>query len=116
MSWNLHINHISLKNSKAIGILYRLQTIYPQLVLQTLYHTLILPYFNCCIPAWATTINEGNPLPLLQKKALRLITNSNYIEHTEPICKKITFAKAHRYVLIAVWKFFYKVLNNQLPT
>ena len=26
MSWNLHINHISLKISKAIGILYRLKT------------------------------------------------------------------------------------------
>ena len=39
MSLNLHINRISLKNSKAIGILYRLNTIYPQLVLQTLYNT-----------------------------------------------------------------------------
>ena len=70
MSWNLHINHISLKNSKAIGILYRLKTIYPQLVLQTLYNTLILPYFNYCILAWGATISEGNPLHLLQKKAL----------------------------------------------
>ena len=65
MSWNLHINHISLKISKAIGILYRLKTIYPQLVLQTLYNTLILPYFNYCILVWGATINEGNPLHLL---------------------------------------------------
>ena len=85
MSWNLHINHISLKISKAIGILYRLKTIYPQLVLQTLYNTLILPYFNYCILAWGAIISEGNPLHLLQKKALRLISNSNYIAHTEPI-------------------------------
>ena len=34
MSWNMHNNLISLKMSKAIGILYRLKTIYPQLVLQ----------------------------------------------------------------------------------
>ena len=46
MSWNLHINHISLKISKAIGILYRLKTIYPQLVLQTLYNTV---YTNSAI-------------------------------------------------------------------
>ena len=82
------MNHISLKTSKAIGILYRLKTIYPQLVLQTLYNTLILPYFNYCILTWGTTINKGNPLHRLQKKALRLISNSNYIAHTEPICKK----------------------------
>ena len=51
MSRNLHINHILLKISKAIGILYRLKTIYPQLVLQTLYNTLIQPYFNYCLLA-----------------------------------------------------------------
>ena len=33
------------------------------------------------------TISEGIHLHLLQEKALRLISNSNYIAHTEPICK-----------------------------
>ena len=98
MSWNLHINHFSLKILKAIGILYRLKTIYPQSVLQTLYNTLILPNFNYCILAWGATISESNPFHLLQKKVLRLISNSNYIAHTEPICKNLRFAKAHRYV------------------
>ena len=116
MSWNLHINHISLKISKAIGILYRLKTIYPQLVLQTLYNTLILPYFNYCILAWGATISEGNPLHLLQKKALRLISNSNYIAHTEPICKNLGLLKLTDMFSIAVWKFYYKLMNNQLPT
>ena len=94
MSWNLHINHIPLKISKAIGILYRLKTIYPQSVLQTLYNTLILPYFNYCILAWGATISESNPLHLLQMKALRLISNSNYITHTEPICKNLRLQRA----------------------
>ena len=116
MSWNLHINHISLKISKAVGILYRLKTIYPQLVLQTLYNTLILPYFNYCILVWGATINEGNPLHLLQKNALRLIFNSNYIAHTEPICKKLRLLKLTDMFSIAVWKFYYKLMNNQLPT
>ena len=116
MSWNLHINHISLKISKAIGILYRLKTIYPQLVLQSLYNTLILPYFNYCILVWGATINEGNPHHLLQKKALRLISNSNYIAHTVPICKKLHLLKLTDMFSIAVWKFYYKLMNNQLPT
>ena len=47
LSWDKHINHISLKVSKAIGILYRLKSIYPHRVLLiTLYNTLILPHFN----------------------------------------------------------------------
>ena len=36
MSWSMHTNHISLKVSKAIGIIYRLKDVYPLLVLQTL--------------------------------------------------------------------------------
>ena len=116
MSWHLHINHISLKISKAIGILYRPKTIYPQSVLQTLYNTLILSYFNYCILAWGATISEGNPLHVLQKKALRLISNSNYIAHTEPICKNLRLLKLTDMFSIAVWKFYYKLMNNQLPT
>ena len=116
MSWNLHYNHFSLKISKAIGILYRLKTIYRQLVLQTRYNTLIRPYFNYCILAWEATINEGNPLHLLQKKALRLISNSNHIANTEPICKNLQLLKLTDMFSIAVLKFYYKLMNNQLPT
>ena len=46
LTWSKHINHVSLKISKTIGILYRLKAIYPLAVLQTLYNTLILPFFN----------------------------------------------------------------------
>ena len=107
-------SHFTKNFTKAIGILYRLKTIYPQLVLQTLYNTLILPYFNYCILVWGATINEGNPL--LQKKALRLISNLNYIAHTESICKNLRLLKLTDMFSIAVWKFYYKLMNNQLPT
>ena len=37
LSWNKHVNHISLKVSKTIGILYRLKSVCPLKVLLTLY-------------------------------------------------------------------------------
>ena len=49
LSWNQHINKISLKISKSIGILYRLRDIYPRAVLENLYNALITPHFNYCI-------------------------------------------------------------------
>ena len=72
-------------------------------------------YFNYCILAWGATINNDNRLHLLQKKALRLISNSNYIAHTEPIYKNLRFLKLTDMFPIAVWKFYYKLMNNQLP-
>ena len=50
------------------------------------------------------------------KKALRLIFNSNYIAHTEPICKNFRLLKLIDVFSIAVWKFYYKLMNNQLQT
>ena len=73
LSWNKHINHISLKVSKAIGIIYRLKSVYPLAVLLTLYNTLVLPYFNYCILSWGSKIKENHQLYLLQKKAVRII-------------------------------------------
>ena len=89
----MHTDYISLKVSKAIGIIYRLKDVYQLLVLQPLYNTLILPYFNYCILSWGATIRNCNRLHLLQKKALRLISNSNYIAHTEPILKHLVLLK-----------------------
>ena len=47
LAWSKHINHVSLKISKTIGILYRLKA--TSAILQILYNTLILPFFNYCI-------------------------------------------------------------------
>ena len=83
--WNNHVNHISLKVSKIIGILYRLKSVYPLKVLLTLYNTLMLPYFNYCILSWGSVLKNNHHLYLLQKKAIRIITNSHLL-HTQNLC------------------------------
>ena len=67
LSWNQHINKISLKISKSIGILYRLQDIYPHVVLENLYNALITPHFNYCILCWGSVVKENHSLHILQK-------------------------------------------------
>ena len=115
LSWKQHINKISLKISKSIGVLYRLRDIYPRAVLQNLYNALILPQFNYCILCWGSVISENHSLHILQKKALRLITNSSYISHTEPLCKELRVLKVFDMFYVAVWKFYYKLMHNDLP-
>ena len=93
MTWNKHINHISMKIARSIGILYHLRNIYPESVLFTIYHTLILPHFYYRLILWGSVIKENYSLHLLQRKALRVINNSDYLAHTEPICKKLRILK-----------------------
>ena len=115
MTWNKHINHISMKIDRSIGILYRLRNVYPESVLVTIYNTLILPHFHYCLLLWGSVVKENHSLHLLQKKALRIITNSDYLAHTEPICKKLRILKISDMFSVALWKFYYKLMNNKLP-
>ena len=115
VTWNKHINHISMKIARSIGILYRLRNVYPESVLITIYNTLILPHFHYCLLLWGSVVKENHSLHLLQKKALRIITNSDYLAHTEPLCKKLWILKISDMFSVALWKFYYKLMNNKLP-
>ena len=100
LSWNQHINKISLKKSKSIGILYRLLD--PRAVFKKLYNALITPHFNYYILFWGSVVRENHSLHILQKRALRLKTNSNYISHTEPLCKELRVMKDFDTFYVAV--------------
>ena len=115
MNWNTRVNYIASKISRTVGILYRLKDINPHSVVLTLYNTLILPHFYYCILLWGSSIKENHPLHLIQKKALRIIDNSQYIAHTEPICKVHRLLKLPDMFSIALWKFYHKLMNNKLP-
>ena len=51
----------------------------------------------------------------MQKKSIITITNSNYIAHTEPLFKELKLVKIIDMYVIAIWKFYCKLWNNQLP-
>ena len=93
LKWDKHIAHISLKISRATGVIFRLRRIYPRQILLTLYNTLILPHLSYCILVWGSKIKYNHPLLLLQKKAVRNIANKDYIAHSEPLCKSLNILK-----------------------
>ena len=115
LKWNKHADHISKKISRAIGVMYRLKQIYPHAVLLTLYQAIICPHFIYGLLVWGSKIENGHPLHLLQKNALRIVANQDYIAHSEPICKALNLVKVPDMYTCAVWNFYYKLMNNLLP-
>ena len=67
------------------------------------------------ILAWGSIIKENHHLHKLQKKAVRIITQSDYIAHTESLCKRNPFIKLPNMFSLAAWNFYYNLMNNQLP-
>ena len=76
LTWKNHIDLIKTKISKTIGVFYRQAKIFPEEILVTLYNSLISSHLNYGILAWGIVATR---LEKLQKKAMRLITNSKYI-------------------------------------
>ena len=101
--------------SRTIGILNRLKLIYPQCILLTLCNTLIMTHLHYSLLTWGSSIKEKHPLRLLQKKALRIITNNDYIAHTEPIYQELKLLKLNSMFSVSVWKCYYKLINGMLP-
>ena len=82
LNWNSHINKITNKISKTVGILNKLRSFLPSGVLQTIYNTLILPHMTYGILAWGRHTSATHKI---QKRAIRIITASKY-KHTLNLC------------------------------
>ena len=52
MRWDTHVNKVTLKVSKCIGILYRLKDSLPHSALLLLYNSFMLSYLNYCVAVW----------------------------------------------------------------
>ena len=98
--------------SRTIGILCKLKHIFPFSILQTLYSSLIIPHLTYGILIWGYNL-EG--LFKLQKKAIRIITNRKYNDHTEPIFKSLNLLKLNDIFKLSVLKFYYNYCNDLLP-
>ena len=83
-------------------------------VLKTIYYAHIHPHLTYCLPIWGSTHPTYlQSIFLLQKRAIRLITNSPYLEHTNPLFKLTHIVKFFDLVKLEIGSFMYK--NNHLP-
>ena len=84
----------------------------PTSILKSIYNTLILPNINYCILSWGSQIDK---LYLLQKRAIRNISNSDFRAHTEPLFKEHNLLKVQDIYHMAILKFYSKLINDNLP-
>ena len=117
LTWNYHIAQIASKVSKTIGILSKMRHIFPRKVLLMLYNSLVLPYFSYCTMIWANGNNTSNleKIVVLQKKAIRIICNMRYTEHSAPGFKKLGLLTITDIGNLQLSEFMYKYSHDLLP-
>ena len=50
-----------------------------------------------------------------KKQVLRIISGSKFNAHTEPICREEQLLKVNEIYKLAIYKFYFKLINNELP-
>ena len=112
MNWNAHVQKISNKIARALGVISRLKRFLPDYILRTIYNTLVLPHLQYAILSWGF---NGSRVIKLQKRAIRLIAISKYNAHTEPLFKKLNLLNFTDIFNLNALKFYYKHQNSDLP-
>ena len=113
LKFDFHINYISDKISKSDGILYKLRQLkMPSKILKQLYYNLIYSYLNYNVCTYAATYRTHiDRLFLLQKKAIRNITYSDYLAHTDPLFHSLSILKIYDIYKLNVGLFAFSHQN-----
>ena len=112
LTWKSHVTHICSKISKSLAILRLVKSIFPKNVMKTIYMSLIYSYVNYCNLIWgAAAYGIIKPIFLLQKKAIRILTNSTYLAHTEPLFKKLKLLTVYQVYDLNCAQFIYKCIK-----
>ena len=82
----------------------------------TLYSTLFLPYMSYCLEVWGNTYKTTlEPLSIMQKKAMRIVNNVGYYEHTNDLFLKSQTLKFMDLAQFKTAQIIYKAKNKLLP-
>jgi len=116
LTWRSHIDNVAKSISRGIGILYKLKYFVPEKILFSLYCTLILPHINYCVLVWGNAAKKYlEKIYKLQKKALRIVSDSNYRSHSAPLFKRYNQLNVYDIYKLDRIIFMYKHFHNQLP-
>lgn len=116
INWSVHINHISNKMAKSIGIITRISSIIPSKTLINLYYSLVYPYLSYGNLVWASNYATNlQRLRVLQKRIIRVITRSPFNSHTYQLFLQFGILTLDKIRVYQVSEFMHRYTYNQLP-
>ena len=119
LSWKPRVDFVVKKNRRSINTLSKLRHFIDLSILLKLYCASIYPFliYMYGIIIWGNTYESTlKPIFILQKKALRIVTFSQYGSPSSPLFKSLQVIKFYDLVTFDIATFMYKFHNQLLPT
>ena len=90
LNWDEHLVTITKKVSRGLGMLRYAKRYLPLVNVQAMYKSLVEPHFRYCCPVSGLAgITALQKLQKLQNRAARIVTNSPYDAHSQPLIQKL---------------------------
>ena len=116
LSWQHHINDLSVKLNRANALLFKISKFVDDKILRSIYFNIFESNLNYCSLVWTQNYNAINCLVILQKKALRIMNYQPRNSHTSPLFRKAAALKFKNKINLENILFISKSINNPLPS
>ena len=115
LNFKPHILSLETRVSRSVGILSKLRSTFP-FTLLFLYHALVQPHLAYGLPLWGSTFKTYHTkLQILQNKALRIITKSDWRTPIIPKFLNLKILKIADLYTFELAKLMHQYYNNSLP-
>ena len=120
LKFNNHINALSKRISKSVGIIYKLSPYLSSPTLLNIYYSLVHSYLMYCNTVWGGTYQSHlQPLIVLQKRCIRIVHGSTCQAHSLPLfmsSKVLILRNIHLYNLACYVYKKYHLFARNIPS
>ena len=117
LKWTNHLTTVTKKISRGIGILRCAKQYLPPATIETMYRSLVEPYFRYCCPVWGNAgVSIIGKLKKLQNRAAKLITNSPFDASQLPVIRALGWSTVRETIDLESERIVYKSLNGDAPS
>ena len=114
LNWKEHIQNLSKKLSKSIGIIWHYVS--SQILIQ-LYHAIIYLFLTYGCMVWGSNYTTNiKPIEISQKRTIRIITYAKFDAHSTPLFTKLNLLKFQDIITLYIACFMYNYSNSNIPS
>jgi len=116
LSYSFHIKNITARLSRSLFLIRSAKNFLDEKSLKSVYYSTFHCHLVYCLPIWSSASNSLlHPVEILQKKAIRLISNAKYNAHTEPLFKNCKILPIDKLIEFFNLQIMQRYLQGFLP-
>ena len=116
LSWDFQIQQLSVKLSRANGIISKLRHFVPKSTLISVYYSIFYSHLIYGCPVWSLTSDKNlNTIRVLQKKCLRIMNFADYNSHTNHLFINNKLLKVDDIIHFSHLQLIFDYINRNLP-